>query len=71
MTDIGGNWAVYVVRTDRHVVPVKDLKSHRKYRDCWCRPKLTNAAGGLVGTNHAGPVVVVHNALDGREALEP
>lgn len=71
MNSVGGKWAVYKVRMDQHIVPVKDLKSHRKYRDCWCRPKLTSADGESARTNHAGPVVVVHNALDGRESLEP
>jgi hypothetical protein len=40
-----------------HVIPVDDLREHHASLECWCGPVEDDG-------------VVVHNALDGREAYE-
>lgn len=54
-------WERCGTAADVHVVPVKDLREHTETRDCWCHPDLVN---------EWRTVVVVHNALDGRELVE-
>lgn len=46
--------------TDIHVTPVDDLREHVESRTCWCRPVEDSDE----------PSVVIHNAMDGREAYE-
>jgi hypothetical protein len=44
-----------------HVVPNDDLRDHDIDGDgCWCRPKPSPEA----------PHILIHNSLDGREAIE-
>lgn len=52
-------WQVrHTVMTDTpHVVPLEDLREHDPDRACWCKPVLDEG-------------VIVHNAMDGREAFE-
>jgi hypothetical protein len=40
-----------------HVLPLSDLREHEVSLECWCGPVEDDG-------------VVVHNALDGREAYE-
>ena len=44
-----------------HVYPVDDLAIHVMTEHCPCGPRVEHEYGG---------VVVIHNALDGREAAE-
>jgi hypothetical protein len=41
-----------------NVIPLADLRNHETTRPCWCRPSPTEDG------------IVVHNAMDGREAYE-
>lgn len=43
-----------------HVLPVNDLRDHDKSASCWCKPVALEDE----------PRVIVHNAMDGREAFE-
>jgi hypothetical protein len=43
-----------------HVIPLDDLKLHDADCGCWCKPS----------DNTDCPDVMVHHALDGREAFE-
>lgn len=43
-----------------HVIPAGDLREHEGSVACWCRPSI----------DEDEPGVVVHNAMDGREAYE-
>jgi hypothetical protein len=45
---------------DTHVVPLGDLREHEAARSCWCKPTEDSEE----------PTVLVHHALDGREAYE-
>jgi hypothetical protein len=49
-------WALFNLR--QHVIPLDDFREHEVSVDCWCRP-----VEGEDG-------VVMHRALDGREAYE-
>ena len=40
-----------------HVYPIADLREHEISADCWCKPE-------------ADEELIVHHALDGREAFE-
>jgi len=46
-----------------HIEPVGDLREHDTGArgDCWCRPTVESHGAGWV---------VIHNAMDGREAFE-
>lgn len=44
-----------------HVLPINDLREHSESADCWCEPRVEDK-----GTS----VIVIHHALDGREAYE-
>lgn len=44
----------------QHVVPLGDLREHVFEASCWCRPR----------PDEEEPFVLIHNALDGREAYE-
>lgn len=50
--------------SDLHVLPIGDLREHEESRECWCAPTCTREP------YEEGPVVVVHNAADGRELIE-
>lgn len=43
----------------RDVIPADDLRPHQ-LRDCWCKPTPDDEE----------PTVIVHHAMDGREAFE-
>ncbi|TXH45683.1 MAG: hypothetical protein E6Q97_31035 [Desulfurellales bacterium] len=43
-----------------HVVPLDDLRGHVPSFGCWCNPS----------NDEETPNVVVHHAMDGREAFE-
>jgi len=43
-----------------HVTPINDLREHEDSVDCWCRPRC----------DEDEPSVVIHNAMDKREAYE-
>lgn len=46
-----------------HIVPVDDMKPHEELgATCWCLP--------AVKTYENGNVLVIHNAMDGRELVE-
>jgi len=46
-----------------HIVPVKDLRRHnQRGRGCWCQPRVDGLPNGWV--------LVVHNAVDGRDLIE-
>lgn len=47
---------------DTHVLPLADWREHQEARDCWCCPGFVD--------DDAGGVIVVHNAMDGRETYE-
>lgn len=51
-------------RADVHVLPIGDLRVHEETRDCWCRPDKVREP------YEEAAIVVVHNALDGRELIE-
>lgn len=57
------SWLTCAVRHETHmrfhVLPVGDLRDHEE-SDCWCKP----------ASPEDDPSVIVHNALDGREAFE-
>lgn len=57
------SWLTCAVRyptcTHFHILPVDDLRDHEE-TECWC-----GAAPDV-----EDPTVIVHNALDGREAFE-
>jgi hypothetical protein len=40
-----------------HVIPQNDLREHEETPNCWCSPEVDG-------------MLVIHNALDGREAFE-
>lgn len=45
-----------------HLYPVDDLREHAlKGERCWCRPEIDY---------EGAETIVIHNALDGREAFE-
>lgn len=44
-----------------HVTPVDDIKEHEESADCPCGPEVEEYTNGRV---------IVHNAWDGREAVE-
>ena len=49
--------------TPVHVVPVADMKAHEERgATCWCHP--------VVKVFENGGLLVVHNAMDGRELVE-
>jgi hypothetical protein len=54
-----GGWILHEtdVMGDEHIEPINDLRPHTL---CWCRPRRDREA----------PSVIVHNAMDGREAHE-
>lgn len=52
----------YTYDENLHVLPIGDLREHDEHVSCWCRPKIEEHVDGLL---------VVHNALDGRERSEP
>jgi hypothetical protein len=54
---IYANWVSRVARDWLHVIPMGDLREHEATAACWCVPVEDDG-------------VVVHNALDGREAYE-
>jgi hypothetical protein len=43
-----------------HVTPLNDLREHEDSAQCWCKPTPDEEC----------PRVLVHHALDGREAFE-
>jgi len=45
---------------NRHVIPLDDLRKHRRSIDCWCHPVFDDQV----------PSVVIHNAMDLREQFE-
>lgn len=53
-------WFIVNERPDVHVVPLNDWEPHQVGRACWCHPTTEDDEG----------LVVVHNALDGRESYE-
>jgi hypothetical protein len=57
-----GGWILHAedVHGDQHVEPTDDLRPHTLGMLCWCRPRRDREA----------PSVIVHNAMDGREAHE-
>lgn len=56
----GLKWENTFVDSDIHVVPRDDLREHVPCISCWCRPE----------SDATWESVVIHNALDGREAYE-
>ena len=50
--------------TDIHVLPIGDLMDHVESRSCWCYPRHEDENGR---PTDVGPMIVIHNALDGRE----
>lgn len=55
-----GGWLLKPVGAEDHVVPIDDLREHDEKITCWCCPKRDTEE----------PLVVLHNALDGREEFE-
>ena len=45
-----------------HILPINDLKEHTESSYCECDP--------TVDVQDSGNVLVIHNAFDGREAVE-
>jgi len=45
-----------------HILPINDLKEHEDLSTCECEPK--------VEIQENGDLLIVHNAFDGREAIE-
>ena len=43
-----------------HIIPLGDLREHEESVQCWCEPQESTSE----------PDILVHNALDGREAYE-
>jgi len=52
---------------DIHVIPLRDTVEHHQVRGCWCYPQLQDENGYPQYIGDRIPVIVVHNALDGRE----
>ena len=66
---------------DIHTLPIADLVDHDEDRTCWCSPRLLlpcpedcntgcwRCDGGLVevDASELEPVMVIHNAADGRD----
>ena len=44
-----------------HIIPVNDTKEHEEETTCHCNPRVDVVEGGMI---------VVHNAYDGRVAVE-
>lgn len=66
MTKITYDLSNYMFTGDfQHVIPINDLKEHEGISTCWCKPKIEDysVSGGMK--------LVIHNALDGRELVEP
>jgi len=53
---------------DLHVSPINDMKDHIESRDCWCDPKIVDVS--TIGEEAGSRIIVVHNAMDGREIVE-
>jgi len=45
-----------------HILPIKDIKEHEELSTCECEPK--------VEMQDSGALLIIHNAFDGREAIE-
>lgn len=57
-----GGWALIkdIGTGDLHVTPINDITEHELGMDCWCNP----------ARDEEHTEIVVHNALDQREAVE-
>lgn len=53
---------------DIHVCPENDWRKHQtESRECWCNPRLEDENGDPQYVGDNVPVIVIHNALDGRQ----
>lgn len=53
--------------SDIHVLPTNDLRQHIEVRDCWCDPQIQDENGEPQWCGEPIALIVIHNALDGRQ----
>lgn len=60
-------WGMKVLLNgDAHVVPIRDSRTHKKSRKCWCEPRLENEYDDPTYEENPDAIVVIHDAADGR-----
>jgi hypothetical protein len=54
----GKGWQAVLARVYAHVLPVGDLREHRRSEKCWCHPAYYEG-------------LFVHHSMDDRESEQP
>lgn len=62
-----GPWRTARIGRDIHVVPINDTHNHKKNRCCHCQPRFQDENEDPAIESDDMPLVVIHQAYDGRE----